>query len=99
MITYARHSKRAVVIGGGLLGLEAAKAVYDLSQETHVLEMAPFLMPAQLDPGAGKSLLGKIESMGITVHTSTKILSIVAKNGVFQGVRMTDSANQEEFTL
>eukprot|EP00972_Heterocapsa_arctica_P072241 10669523-Heterocapsa_arctica.AAC.1 len=35
MITFARQSKRAAVIGGGLLGLEAAKAVYDLGQDSH----------------------------------------------------------------
>jgi len=99
MIAYARLSKRAVVIGGGLLGLEAAKAVYDLNQETHVLEMAPYLMPAQLDPGAGKSLVSKIEDMGITVHVETKILSVVVENGIFKGIQMTDAVNKEEFIL
>ena len=44
------------MIGGGLLGLEAAKAVYDLSLETHVVEFAPRLMPRQVDE-AGSRLL------------------------------------------
>jgi len=99
MIAYARTSKRAVVIGGGLLGLEAAKAVYDLGQESHVLEMAPFLMPAQLDPGAGQALSAKIEEMDIKIHLSSKIKCIVVENNIFKGIRMTDSVNQEEFTL
>src|SRR5262245_61217653 len=53
IIEYAKHSKRCAVIGGGLLGLEAAKAAYDLGLETHVIEFAPRLMPRQLDdPGS-----------------------------------------------
>jgi len=99
MIAYARTSKRAAVIGGGLLGLEAAKAVYDLGQESHVLEMAPYLMVTQLDSGAGKSLQQKIEEMGIICHVSAKIMSIVVEGNAFKGIRMTDSVNQEEFTL
>jgi len=99
MIHFARHSRTAAVIGGGLLGLEAAKAVYDLGQESHVLEMAPFLMPTQLDPGAGKSLQSKIEAMGITCHIASKIKSIVVEQGCFKGVRMTDSEHPEEFVL
>ena len=46
---YAEKAKRAAVLGGGLLGLEAAKAVLDLGLETHVVEFAPRLMPRQLD--------------------------------------------------
>merc|ERR1719456_1283371 len=99
MITFAKQSKKAAVIGGGLLGLEAAKAVYDLGQETHVLEMAPYLMPTQLDAGAGKSLQQKIEAMNITCHTSSKIKSIVVEGNTFKGVRMSDSEHPEEFTL
>eukprot|EP00438_Fugacium_kawagutii_P012434 Skav201776 [mRNA] locus=scaffold2375:43378:48459:- [translate_table: standard] len=53
-------AKRAVVIGGGLLGLEAAKAVYDLKMESHVLEMAPYLMPTQLNEAAGKPVHAKL---------------------------------------
>jgi nitrite reductase (NADH) large subunit len=99
MIGYARTSKRAVVIGGGLLGLEAAKAAYDLGQETHVLEMAPFLMPAQLDPGAGAAVQAKVETMGIVIHTGCKIISIVVEDNKFKGIRMSDSKNKEEFVL
>src|SRR5688572_483367 len=47
IIDYAAHCKRCVVIGGGLLGLEAAKAAYDLGLETHVVEFATRLMPRQ----------------------------------------------------
>src|SRR5262249_9389017 len=47
IIAYAKDVNRAAVIGGGLLGLEAAKAAYDLGLETHVVEFAPRLMPRQ----------------------------------------------------
>lgn len=47
-----------MVIGGGLLGLEAAKASYDLGLDTTILEVAPHLMPVQLDLDAGKPLEG-----------------------------------------
>ena len=61
-------AKTAAVIGGGLLGLEAAKAVYDLKMESHVLEMAPYLMPTQLNEAAGSVLTKKIEGLDIKVH-------------------------------
>lgn len=66
----AKGKNKAVVIGGGLLGLEAAKAVKDLGLETHIVEFAPVLMARQLDARGGDILKSKIEDLGITVHTS-----------------------------
>jgi len=66
----AARSKVGVVIGGGLLGLEAAKALKDLGLETHIVEFAPRLMAMQLDDAAGRLLRRKIESLGATVHVS-----------------------------
>ena len=65
----AEKSKVGVVVGGGLLGLEAAKALRDLGLETHVVEFAPRLMAVQLDNGGGAMLRHKIEELGVTVHT------------------------------
>lgn len=65
------HARTGAVIGGGLLGLEAANALRLLGLETHVIEFAPRLMPVQLDEGAGGVLKQKIEQLGLTVHTST----------------------------
>ncbi|CAN0469135.1 unnamed protein product, partial [Laminaria digitata] len=50
MIAYQKENnvKAAAVIGGGLLGLEAAKAMYDLGMETHIIEYAPILMCRQV---------------------------------------------------
>ena len=57
------------MIGGGLLGLEAAKALRDLDLETHVVEFAPRLMAVQIDDLGGKVLRNKIENLGVKVHT------------------------------
>ena len=75
----ALKSKVGVVIGGGLLGLEAAGALRKLGLETHVVEFAPQLMPAQLDEGGGAVLRGIIEAMGIGVHTA-KATSEITQN-------------------
>ncbi|WP_159737060.1 nitrite reductase large subunit NirB [Vibrio atypicus] len=66
-----KGAKTGAVIGGGLLGLEAANALKLLGVKTHVVEFAPRLMPVQLDDGAGEVLKDKIESLGLTVHTNT----------------------------
>ncbi|MBO9645659.1 MAG: FAD-dependent oxidoreductase, partial [Pseudacidovorax sp.] len=62
-------SKSGVVVGGGLLGLECAKALRDLGLETHVVEFAPRLMAVQVDDGGGRVLRSKIEALGVQVHT------------------------------
>ncbi len=65
----AKTSKIGVVLGGGLLGLEAAKALKDLGLETHIVEFAPRLMAMQLDETGGAMLRRKIEALGVVVHT------------------------------
>ncbi|WP_022949675.1 nitrite reductase large subunit NirB [Methylohalobius crimeensis] len=78
----ARESKSGTVVGGGLLGLEAAKALQDLGLETHVVEFAPRLMAVQLDEGGGVMLRRKIEDLGVGVHTGKNTRNIGA--GTFQ---------------
>jgi nitrite reductase (NADH) large subunit len=73
----ARRSKVGVVIGGGLLGLEAAKALQDLGLETHIVEFAPRLMAVQLDDSAGRLLRRKIEALGAKVHLQRSTKEIV----------------------
>ncbi|MGB0238705.1 MAG: nitrite reductase large subunit NirB [Cycloclasticus sp.] len=70
-------SKVGVVVGGGLLGLEAAKALKDLGLKTHVVEFAPRLMAVQIDDGAGEVLRKKIEDLGVSVHTKKNTQAIV----------------------
>ena len=64
-----KNSTRGVVIGGGLLGLEAAKALKDLGLATNVVEFAPRLMAVQVDEGGGGLLRSRIEALGVAVHT------------------------------
>ncbi|NJM94902.1 MAG: NAD(P)/FAD-dependent oxidoreductase, partial [Cytophagales bacterium] len=68
IIAYGKKVKRAAVIGGGLLGLEAAKALLDMELEAHVVEFASRLMPRQLDEAGAQLLQEKIESLGVRIH-------------------------------
>ncbi|MDY6982361.1 MAG: nitrite reductase large subunit NirB, partial [Pseudomonadota bacterium] len=71
------QSKVGVVVGGGLLGLEAANALKGMGLETHVVEFAPKLMAVQLDDGGSKLLRRKIEALGVKVHTGKNTKEIV----------------------
>ena len=77
-----------VVVGGGLLGLEAANALTNMGLATHVVEFAPGLMNAQLDAGGGAMLRGMIEDLGVTVHTGKNTQRIVAESGESSRYRM-----------
>lgn len=74
----ARRARRGVVVGGGLLGLEAANALLSLGLESHVVELASRLMPVQLDEQGGAALRARIEALGVGVHTGKATRSIVA---------------------
>ena len=76
-----KQGKSGVVIGGGLLGLEAAGALKALGLQTHVVEFAPVLMAEQLDRLGGELLRRKIESMGVQVHTSKSTSEILMHGG------------------
>jgi nitrite reductase (NADH) large subunit len=86
---YAKHSGSAAVIGGGLLGLEAAKAVRDLGLETHVVEFAPRLMPRQVDDSGSRTLLEKIESLNVRVHLGKSTQAFLG-NGKVEGLSFAD---------
>ena len=70
------RSKSGVVVGGGLLGLECAKALRDMGLDTHVVEFAPRLMAVQVDDAGGRVLRSKIESLGVHVHLSRNTTEI-----------------------
>ncbi|MFE3456173.1 nitrite reductase large subunit NirB [Nocardiopsis aegyptia] len=72
----AQGATTGVVIGGGLLGLEAANALRLLGVNAHVVELAPHLMPAQIDEGAGALLKNLVDELGVTVHTGTATTAI-----------------------
>ncbi|MFQ0972612.1 nitrite reductase large subunit NirB [Gilliamella sp. CG35] len=73
----AKQCKSGAVVGGGLLGLEAAGALKNLGIQTHVVEFAPVLMAEQLDTMGGDQLRRKIEEMGVGVHTSKNTQEII----------------------
>ncbi|HYT39968.1 MAG TPA: nitrite reductase large subunit NirB, partial [Acidimicrobiia bacterium] len=78
---YAADCGTGVVIGGGLLGLEAAGALLGLGLQTHIVEFAPRLMAIQVDDGGGETLQRTIEAMDIAVHTSTSTTEVVRSAG------------------
>ena len=82
--TQADNAKIGVVVGGGLLGLEAANAVQNLGLETHVVEFAPGLMGVQLDVGGSNMLRRKIEALGVKVHTN-KATEVIETNSEGKG--------------
>lgn len=82
---------QAAVMGGGLLGLEAAKALVDMDLETHVIEFAPRLMPRQLDEAGATLLRETIEAMGIQVHTS-KQTTLIDGNGKVKALQFADGS-------
>ncbi|MBX6386880.1 MAG: nitrite reductase large subunit [Microbispora sp.] len=74
----SQAARTGVVVGGGLLGLEAADALRGLGLDTHIVEMSSRLMPRQVDEGGGSVLRGHIEGLGLTVHTGAGVRSIEA---------------------
>lgn len=86
---------QAAVIGGGILGLEAAKAIYDLGLNVHVIEAAPWLMPRQLDADGAAVLREKIERLDVKVHCGRNLKEVealpfdLADEGSMTGLRLT----------
>jgi nitrite reductase (NADH) large subunit len=76
MLACGKRSRTGVVIGGGLLGLECAKALCDMNLETHVVEFSPRLMAVQVDDAGARVLRTKIEALGVTVHTGKNTVAI-----------------------
>jgi nitrite reductase (NADH) large subunit len=91
IISYGRKVKTAAVMGGGLLGLEAAKALMDLNLETNVVEFAQRLMPRQLDEAGSAVLTKKLTSLGIKIHTN-KATTNIAGNGKIEGLAFADGS-------
>ena len=87
MAAWGAKSKTGVVVGGGLLGLEAAKALKDMGLQTHVVEFAPRLMAVQVDDGGGRALRARIEELGVTVHSGKNTAEIVEGAGMGVGGR------------
>ncbi len=83
----ATRVRRAAVIGGGLLGLEAARALLDAGLEAHVVEVAPRLMPRQLDAVASRLLEHTVRGLGVRVHVDQRIARFCG-NGAVTGIEL-----------
>ena len=93
MTSYAKHAKKGAVIGGGLLGLEAAKAMIDLGiTDTCVIEFAPRLMPRQVDEAGSGILKTKLEELGLTIYTSKNTTAITGEDCI-TGMRFNDDTH------
>lgn len=96
MLSYSEqeHVKggRAVVVGGGLIGLEAAKAVFDLEtiSEVVIINRQVFPLSRQLDDEGGEIVLRRIEAMGVRVFTRTTVKDIITSDGVLTGLHLSD---------
>ncbi|MFH9349967.1 nitrite reductase large subunit NirB [Kitasatospora sp. NPDC017646] len=87
----AATARTGVVVGGGLLGLEAAGALRAGGLATHVVEFAPRLMAVQVDDGGGAALRRKIEELGVTVHTSAGASGVLTgPDGRVRGLALSD---------
>ena len=75
----ALGARTGAVVGGGLLGLECAHALFSLGLSTSVVEFAPRLMPVQVDAGGGETLRRLVEAMGVQVLTSRATTSITER--------------------
>ncbi len=95
MLAWGAKSTTGVVIGGGLLGLECAKALCDLKLDTHVVEFAPRLMAVQVDEGGARVLRRKIEELGVTVHTQKNTLAIVDGESATHRMQFADGSHLE----
>ncbi|MFF7530517.1 nitrite reductase large subunit NirB [Streptomyces bobili] len=91
---YAKaRATTGAVVGGGLLGLEAAGALKGLGLTSHIVEFAPRLMPVQVDEGGGAALLRTIEEMGLSVHTGVGTQEIVTDaSGAVTGMKLSDGS-------
>lgn len=89
--TQARECDRAIVLGGGLLGLEAARGLLSHKIEVTVIEAGPHLMPQQLDVSGASLLQSKMETMGVTVLTGKAVTALTGEGHV-TGVRFADGS-------
>ncbi|WP_031519952.1 nitrite reductase large subunit NirB [Streptomyces sp. NRRL F-5123] len=90
---YAQGVTSGAVVGGGLLGLEAAGALKGLGLDTHVVEFAPRLMPVQVDEGGGEALRSRVEGLGVSVHTGVGTQRVtVGEGGRVAGMELSDGS-------
>jgi nitrite reductase (NADH) large subunit len=95
MLECGKRARSGVVVGGGLLGLECAKALRDMKLDAHVVEFAPRLMAVQVDELGARTLRRKIEQLGVTVHTQKNTLQIIDGEGATHRMCFADGSYLE----
>ncbi|HVG17394.1 MAG TPA: nitrite reductase large subunit NirB, partial [Chitinophagaceae bacterium] len=89
---FASKAHSGAVMGGGLLGLEAAKALLDLGvPETHIVEFAPRLMPRQIDSAGSAMLTSKLSKLGLNIHLN-KVTTSIYGNDKIEGLLFGDDS-------
>ncbi|WP_459503373.1 nitrite reductase large subunit NirB [Bacillus sp. C1] len=94
MMDAAKQYKKAVVIGGGLLGLEAARGLIDLGMDVHVIHLMPHLMEQQLDAKAASLLREDLEAQGMKFLMEKKTVKILGTDRV-EGIQFEDGSVAE----
>ncbi|MCY8166566.1 NADPH-nitrite reductase [Bacillus spizizenii] len=94
MLAASKQYKKAAVIGGGLLGLEAARGLLNLGMDVSVIHLAPYLMERQLDATAGRLLQNELEKQGMAFLLEKQTEEIVG-DGRVDGVRFKDGTSIE----
>jgi nitrite reductase (NADH) large subunit len=93
MLDYAQAARTAAVIGGGLLGLEAARGLQNHGLAVQVVHAAPTLMESQLDQSAGAILRRSVENIGIGVHTDARTTRVLTEDGKTTGLEFADGTS------
>ncbi|MQA30951.1 MAG: NAD(P)/FAD-dependent oxidoreductase [Luteitalea sp.] len=91
MLMRARDARAAVVIGGGLLGIEAARGLRNHGLDVHILHLTPHVMDAQLDPPASRILQRQLEQTGLKVLTDRSTTALLGE-GCVDGVMFSDGS-------
>ncbi len=95
MLACARGARRVAVIGGGLLGLEAARGLLERGMEVHVVHRAGRLMNVQLDGQAAAILRRGVEELGIHVRLETSTTHVRGEDGRVTGLQFGDGSTLE----
>jgi nitrite reductase (NADH) large subunit len=92
MLERARSARTAAVIGGGLLGIEAARGLRNHGLDVRVVHLSPHVMDAQLDSLGARTLERQLEGMGLTLLTATSTVGVLGHDRV-SGLRFADSTS------
>src|SRR3546814_1067696 len=91
ILAYGKNVRNAVVMGCGLLGLEAAKAMLDMGLRTSVVEFAPRLMPRQLDEAGAALLRQRLEALYSDIYTGTNTVELLG-HASLSGWKFSDNS-------